>query len=222
MNYSCNEYPTMNHLGITAMDWVTTSVAAIVTAASTVVLALVPDPTDELKLLLMPLIGALLASAPTIMLYPERETRPIVIGRAALAFVLATLLPQTIAIIFTSTSSFFAHPVIGLGSGVVGYILIYIPIRSAFEGLYRRRKAIAEAVIEQGQQRLMGNVRDVVRSEVNGPVAVAATHAAREVLATAEKTAQELKKSTQQMKETAEEVKAAAVVIGSKSQQLTQ
>ncbi len=204
MNYLNIEQPNMNHLGVTAMDLITTCVATVVTAASATILAIVPDPTDELKLLLMPLIGALLASVPTILLYPERETRPIVFGRAGLSFVLATLLPQTLAIIFASTASFFAHPVIGLGSGVVGYILIYIPIRSAFEGLYRRRKAIAEAVIEQGQQRFMGNIREAVNDSVDNKIHDAVNGpAAQQIIATAQQVAVKLERTAEAVKEAA-------------------
>ncbi len=204
----------MEHIGAAAIDIITTAVAATVTAATTVILSLVPDPTDELKLLLVPLIGALLASLPTILLYPERETRPIVFGRAGLALIISTLLPQTLAIIFSSTSTFFAHPVIGLLAGVLGYILIYFLIRPLFEGLYRRRKAIAEAVIEQGQQRLMGNMREAVNDAVDGKFHDAvnnpvAKQAANVVIATARAAAQDLK-------QTAEEVRAAA----EKTQQL--
>ncbi len=200
----------MTHAAQNALEVIVATIATSVTAASSALLALVPDPTDELKLLLLPLIGGLLASIPTMVLYPERETRPVMMARAALAVLLACLLPQTLAIIFTSTNSFFSHPIIGLGAGILGFIVIYFLIKPLFEGLYRRRKVIAEAVLEQGQQRLMGNVREAVRSEVNGPVAIAATQAAKDVIATAEKTAQELKKSTEEIKQTAEEVKAAA------------
>lgn len=218
----------MEHIGTAALDVIATATVAVVTSASTVILAVTPDPTDELKLLLIPLIGALLASLPTVLLYPERETRSIVIGRASLALILATLLPQTLAIMFTSTSSFFAHPVIGLGSGVVGYIMIYIPIRSLFEGLYKRRKAIAEAVIEKGEQRLIGNVREAVGEAVetkfqdtdDNPVV---KRAQKIVVSTAATAAKGLKETAsvaaEELKQVAQEAKAE---IGAKTQQLLQ
>ncbi len=166
------------------------------TAISTGLLAIVPDPTEELKLLLLPLLGALLVSGGTIMLYPERETRSIVIGRSTIALFFATIMPQIVAITFTSLSVFLAHPTVLLGSGAMCFMVFYVITRPFFDGLYKRRRILAEAVIQSGQERLLGTVKEAVSDAVNGP-------AAKEVLETAQRAAEDLK-------QVAEDVKAAA------------
>ncbi len=194
----------MHPLGTNGFECIVAVITSAITVISTAALALIPDPTDELKLLLVPMIGALLVSGGTIMLYPEKETRPIVIGRASIAFVFASLTPQILAIVFTSLATYFEHPVILIAAGAALFIPFYILIRPLFEGMYRRRREFADALIEKGEEKLIGNVRsaarDAVIQTVTGPQAQRAAH---QLVERAESVAQKLE-------ETADRVKAAA------------
>jgi len=75
----------MDHRLFTALDCVIGGVVLAVSAMGTYLCSVVPSDApnaEELKLMMLPLIGALISSGGMIMLNPSVETRRITIGRA--------------------------------------------------------------------------------------------------------------------------------------------
>lgn len=129
--------------------------AVIVTAttlASAAALALIDPagaaatPDDiELRLLLLPLIGALIVSGGLIMLNPQPETRRIVIGRAMFALFFGVCGPQALCAMFSSLTPFARKPMplLMLGGMIAG--LAYVISKPFCAELYRRAQGVAKA-----------------------------------------------------------------------------
>lgn len=152
------------------------AISTIVVSATSAATLLVTTPasTDELKLLLVPLIGALIASGGMIMLNPKPETRKIVVGRSLIALFLATISPQIFALWFTSTAVFLSHPVVLLGVGGVGAMIYYACSLPFCTGLYSRSAAFSKIALDKTEGVLLGKVGDVVENVVNGKLQRAA------------------------------------------------
>lgn len=173
------------------VDTVVTTVMVASTSAATL-LATSPASSEELRLLLVPLIGAMIASGGMIMLNPKPETRKIVVGRSLIALFLATISPQIFALWFTSTAVFLSHPVVLLGVGGVGAMVYYACSLPFCTGLYSRSAAFSKAAIDKAEGTLLGKVAVAVDNVVNGKIERAQVKAtlvaheqAKELIATA-------------------------------------
>jgi gas vesicle protein len=106
---------------------------------------------EELKLTLIPFIGSTVVVLSAFYLNPEVETRRIVCGRSLIALFVGSISPQVIAIIFPTTASFIAHPIISLGLGGVCGAIAYILSRPLFAGMYKRSKETASKILDKAE-----------------------------------------------------------------------
>ncbi|MDB6118399.1 MAG: hypothetical protein JWO08_2180 [Verrucomicrobiaceae bacterium] len=112
---------------------------------------------DELRLLLLPLIGALIISGGLIMLNPAPETRRIVIGRAMIALFCGAIGPQVIALVHPSLGGIIHHPALLLAAGaIIGGVVIVLskPFAEAF---YQRSQRLAEQELDRLEQKFGPN-----------------------------------------------------------------
>jgi len=128
-----------------------------------------PD-AEELKLLLIPLIGSMIVSGGAVMLNPTLEDRKVVIGRSVVALFFGAITPQCVAIVLPSYAPLLSHAVILFGGGGVAAGFVYILSRPFFEGAYRRSRATADYILRKGEEQLRGTVKQVVESVVNDKV----------------------------------------------------
>lgn len=159
------------------LDTLVGGITVVTTAMATALLTITTAPvaSEELQLLLLPLIGALIASGGMIMLNPTPETRRIVIGRAVFSLFLGTVSPQITALALPSWATFLSHPVVLLAAGGVLSMIFYALSRPFTERLYVRSKDIADAAVSRAENALVGtvrqNVREVMRDVVEEKVA---------------------------------------------------
>lgn len=131
------------HNGI---DGVVTFMLAAVPAIAARLL-LVTEPTadiEELKLLLVPLIGALISSGGMIMLNPSPETRRIVIGRAIFALLFGCATPQLLTLLHPAIAAFSRHPVVLLLGGGLAAMVFFAISKPFTNRLIIRSGAIAD------------------------------------------------------------------------------
>ncbi len=197
----------MPHPFYATLDTVVATVVTVSSALATWLLMVVSPEhdVDEIRLLLVPLIGALISSGGMIMLNPTPETRRIVIGRAVFSLFLGTVTPQLCALLFTSWATFLAHPVVLLAAGGIGSIFFYALSRPFTERLYVRSRVIADIAVAKAEDALIGRVREEVRTVaadvVDGKIKEAvsspeAKEAAKEIIRTAAEAASSLKKQS--------------------------
>lgn len=115
---------------------------------------------DELRLLLLPLIGSLIMSGGMIMLNPSPETRQVTIGRAIIALFLGASMPQVLALVHPRLAGMVDHPVLLLVSGGMISSLIFILSRPFVQGFYRRSKRIAEQRLDQLERHYLPHAHD--------------------------------------------------------------
>ena len=137
------------------LDSVIVAVVSIATAASAVLLgaAETADQFAELKLLLLPFLGALIMSGGIIMLNPQIETRRIVIGRSIVALFCGTIAPQLIAVAHPSLASLSIKPIIQLAFGGLIACLAYVLSKPFTNQLYRRADGIAAREAQKLEER---------------------------------------------------------------------
>lgn len=110
---------------------------------------------EELRMLLLPLIGSLIMSGGMIMLNPSPETRQVTIGRAIIALFLGASMPQVLALVHPRLAGMVDHPVLLLVAGGMISSLIFILSRPFVQGFYRRSQRIAEQQLEQIERRYL-------------------------------------------------------------------
>lgn len=131
---------------------ITTVVAAL--SAWLLSIADIETGADELRLLLVPLIGALIASGGMIMLNPQPETRRIVIGRSVFALLGGAASPHAAAITLKWVEPMAHHPVLLLLAGAGCSIIFYAVSRPFTAKLYSRSADIAEATLRETERRI--------------------------------------------------------------------
>lgn len=143
--------PSLHHV----LDTVIVAVVTLSTAASTIILgsAESSDQFAEIKLLLLPFLGALIMSGGIIMLNPQIETRRIVIGRSIVALFCGTIAPQLIAVAHPSLASLSIKPIIQLAFGGLIACLAYVLSKPFTNQLYRRADGIAAREAERLEDR---------------------------------------------------------------------
>lgn len=109
---------------------------------------------DELRMLLLPLIGSLIVSGGMIMLNPSVETRKIIIGRAIIGLFFGTVGPQVVALFHDKLAGLTSHPVLLLTAGGLICGLFFVLSKPFVQGLYKRSQRIAEAELDKIEKRL--------------------------------------------------------------------
>lgn len=109
---------------------------------------------QELYLLLLPLIGALILSGGAIMLNPAPEKRRTVIGRAAVALFFGSVVPSVLALFHPAIKEIMLHPVVLLFMGGCVGMLVYIVSRPLFERLFARADVIADDIEKRIEERI--------------------------------------------------------------------
>lgn len=147
---------TMPHRIYHVLEAVLGSVIMLATTASSELMLAEAQSSDvdELRMLLLPLIGSLIMSGGMIMLNPSPETRRRTIGRAIIALFLGASMPQVIAMFHPRLAGMVEHPVLLLVSGGLISALIFILARPFVEGFYRRSERIAESQLDEVERRI--------------------------------------------------------------------
>lgn len=144
-------------LGLVALLATTASSELMISEASS-------GDVDELRLLLLPLIGSLIMSGGMIMLNPSPETRQVTIGRAIIALFLGASMPQVLALVHPRLAGMVDHPVLLLVSGGMISSLIFILSRPFVQGFYRRSQRIAEQRLDELERRYLPREKDPPKS----------------------------------------------------------
>ena len=144
------------------------AVVGVVTSCTMLIswILAVSSPTgmqDELKQLLVPLIGAMITSGAMIMFNPKAEHRKIVIGRSMFALLFGCATPQISALVldamgllakFEGFDKMLAHPVMLLIGGAIAAIGFYAVSYPFCRGLYKRSDDIADYANDELVERI--------------------------------------------------------------------
>lgn len=154
------------------IDSVVATFVVSITSILTLLMAISTNTPDaeELKLLLIPLIGSMIVSGGAIMLNPTLEDRKVVVGRSVVALFFGAITPQCVAIVFPNYATVLSHAVILFGFGGAAAGVVYILSRPLFEGAYRRSRVTAEFILRKGEEQFRGNVKRAVESVVKDSV----------------------------------------------------
>lgn len=123
-----------------------TTICGLATNAILSDAAVTTTDLSELRLLLLPLMGALIVSGGMIMLNPEPETRRIVIGRAIFALFLGACAPSMAGMIHPVLEQLKPVMMLATGGAVAG--LVYVISRPFTRKLYERAERMAERQID--------------------------------------------------------------------------
>lgn len=105
---------------------------------------------DEIKLLLMPLIGALVATTGAYLLSPKEDARKLA-GRSIYSVAIGTALPVTIGFVSDYGRQMASHPVALFLAGIIATTIVFIVIRPIIDKLFARSSAIAAAALDAAQ-----------------------------------------------------------------------
>lgn len=119
------------------------------------------DPmAAEMRLLLLPFIGASILSLAAIMFSPDPETRKVTIGRSLVALFIGTLAPQLIAAIHPSIANLSVKPVFLLMTGGCIAFITYILSKPFAQQFYERSERIARREAAKLEGRFSPNDKD--------------------------------------------------------------
>lgn len=143
-------------------------VGTITTAATTLIASLLisessgtlPRDVNELRMLLLPLLGGLIMSGGLMMLNPNPETRRITIGRGIIALFLGSAVPSIFALIYPPLEYVVIHPIALLFWGGIATGIIYVLSRPFTARLYERSDAISRRLEHQLEKRLHQELDD--------------------------------------------------------------
>jgi hypothetical protein len=140
------------------LDTVVIAVITLSTATIQVLLGSADSAAQlvELKLLLLPFLGALVMSGGIIMLNPQIETRRIVIGRSIFALFCGTLAPQLISFFHPALADLSIKPIVQIATGGLIACLVYILSKPFTGKLYERADAISALGVQRLENRLTG------------------------------------------------------------------
>lgn len=140
----------------TVLDSCVIAITTLATAASALILGSAEDAAQlaELKLLLLPFIGALVMSGGIIMLNPAAETRKITVGRGIIALFCGVLGPQLIGLIHPSLATLSVKPIAHIAAGGVIAGLAYILSKPFTAQLYKRADGIAAREADRLEKKL--------------------------------------------------------------------
>lgn len=126
-----------------------------VLAAATPLLAVTGDAQadNEMRLLLLPLIGAVLASGGLIMLNPNPETRRITIGRSIFGLLVGVISPQIIGMLHPALADLALRPMVLVAAGAVFAALAFVLSRPFTSEFYARAEGIARREAERLEEK---------------------------------------------------------------------
>lgn len=132
------------------MDAAITSITTIATTVATIMVAQITheDSSDDLRMLLVPLIGAMIMSGGAIMLNPQEETRKIIIGRAVVGLFLGATAPGIMVAIYPAISPLVKFPAVLLFLGAAFAAMSYVLSKPFFSNFYARSDAIASRGVD--------------------------------------------------------------------------
>jgi hypothetical protein len=115
---------------------------------------------NELRLLLIPLIGSMLVSGGMIMLNPHPETRRIVIGRSIFALFAGVVAPQLLGFVHPAIQAVALRPIMMLVIGGASSGLAYAISRPFCSGLYARAERVTKNTQDALEAKLTQKLRD--------------------------------------------------------------
>lgn len=125
----------------------------IILGSATSLLASTPEDI-EMRLLLLPLIGASLLGWATIMMNPQKETRNLTIGRSIFALFIGTLMPSFAALFHRDIQTLVYQPVLLLLVGGTTSMVVYILSKYFVRHLYERAERDAVKLADAGMDHL--------------------------------------------------------------------
>ena len=132
------------------LDTVIVATLATGTAVAQLVMA---DPTvaqaNEIRALLLPLIGSLIVGGGVIMLNPEPETKRIVIGRSLFALVFGVVGPQLLGLIHPAFEVANLRPGATILLGGIIAAIAYVLSRPACKRLYESSDRVVKEKADQ-------------------------------------------------------------------------
>lgn len=154
---SANISPMPERL-IPLLDGLSILVMAIITTAGGAMLTVDADApgagSDELRLLLMPLIGAVLASFVMLMFYMEQSSRKENLGRFVAACFFGSSIPVALGSVWSWAANLVHHPVALMLTGSLTSILVFLLIKAITDKILERRDRIAEMAVDEAERRL--------------------------------------------------------------------
>lgn len=109
--------------------------------------------TNELRLLLLPLLGSLIASLGAYMLAPKEEPRKVV-GRCIYAVACGTTAPVIYGSTTASGALLLQHPVAMFLAGLLATTVFYIFLEPIIERMFTSAPQVADSAIEQAKRRI--------------------------------------------------------------------
>lgn len=155
----------LSHHLLEAVIWVVTTAT---TAIVPVLAETVPvEQTIEMRLLLIPLVGAMIIAGGMIMLNPKPETKRIVVGRALFALFFGTLLPQLVSYFVPVLKDVALKPafLLALGGCVAG--VAYVLSKPFCGRLYQRADHIADQQVKRLEETITRAVKSEMKSDQN-------------------------------------------------------
>lgn len=154
-----NAFPPMPHRILALLDghhadhFIAMLGTLLATATSFLLMLADGAPTpanDEIKLLLMPLIAALVATTGAYLLSPKEDTRKLA-GRSIYSVAIGTALPVSIGFVSDYGRQMAGHPVALFLAGIIATTIVFIVIRPIIDKLFARSGAIADVAIDAAQ-----------------------------------------------------------------------
>ncbi|MES2571462.1 MAG: hypothetical protein V4710_15585 [Verrucomicrobiota bacterium] len=114
-----------------------------------------------MRLLLLPLIGAMFMSGGMILLNPSPETRRIVIGRCFVALFFGVFTPQILGMIHPALSEMSLKPVVLILLGGVISSVAYVLSKPFTRELYERAEGVAKRQADALEQKYAPRQREM-------------------------------------------------------------
>ena len=122
--------------------------ATIVTASLT---AVVTAEQAEIRLLLMPLVGALVGTTGMILLAPSVEDRRRIAGRGLFSIAIGSGAPVLFGFVTDYGRAMAGHPVALFMFGIMASMVVFAVSRPLAEALFARSRGIAATVLDAGE-----------------------------------------------------------------------
>lgn len=146
----------MPHRAYMALDSVIVTITSVTASVSGLLLGDLTPVTyrEELVILLLPLVGAMIISGGMIVMNPAQETRKIVIGRSIFALFFGALGPTIVMLIYPPIASITVKPALLLFIGGIISGLVYVLSRPFARELYDRAERVAKAQADRLEDRV--------------------------------------------------------------------
>lgn len=108
---------------------------------------------QEVRLLLMPMIGALVGATGAYLLSPKEEPRKLA-GRSIYSVAIGTALPVTFGMVSDYGKAMSTHPVALFLAGIIGTTIVFAVIKPLITKLHSRSSGLADEVLDAGERAL--------------------------------------------------------------------